>query len=95
MSGLYIIIIFFLILHFSIFVGLFLNREKVKELLKFLVSIVFELVFELGKTLLLAGVVGVYFIPETKDFTTAIKVGIIFFIIGYAMKYKKDNKWVQ
>lgn len=92
MNGIYIILTFFLLLHFSLFLGLYLNKEKVKKLLKFLVSMVFELVFELGKTLLLAGVVGIYFIPETKDFTTAIKVGIIFFIIGYTMKYKKDNR---
>lgn len=92
MNGLYLIISFFLILHLSVFIGVFLDREKVKKLLKFLVSMVFELVFELGKTLLLAGVVGIYFIHEDKDFTTAIKVGIIAFIVGYTMKYKKDNK---
>ena len=69
MNGLYLIIGFFLILHFSIFIGMFLDREKVKKLLRFLVSMVFELVFELGKTLLLAGVIGIYFIHEDKDFT--------------------------
>ena len=53
---------------------------------------VFELVFELGKTLLLAGVIGIYFIHEDKDFTTAIKVGIIAFIVGYIAKYRKENK---
>ena len=94
MNGLYFILGFFLILHFSIFVGLFLDREKVKKLLRFLVSMVFELVFELGKTLLLAGVIGIYFIHEDKDFTTAIKVGIIAFIVGYIAKYRKENKWV-
>ena len=60
MNGLYFILGFFLILHISIIIGLFLDREKVKKLLRFLVSMVFELVFELGKTLLLAGVIGIY-----------------------------------
>lgn len=91
MNGFYIIL-FFLLLHLSVFILLYIDKEKAKKFLKFLISMMFELVFELGKTLLLAGVVGIYFIPETKDFTTAIKVGIIFFIIGYIMKYKKDNK---
>ena len=95
MNGLYFILGFFLILHFSIFVGLFLDREKVKKLLYFLGSLFIEIVYELGKTLFLAGVVGIYFIPETKDFTKAIFGGIIFFIIGYGLKYRKENKWVR
>ena len=58
MNGLYLIIGFFLILHFSIFIGMFLDREKVKKLLYFLGSLFIEIVFELGKTLFIAGVVG-------------------------------------
>ena len=92
MNGLYLIIGFFLILHFSIFVGLFLDREKVKKLLYFLGSLFIEIVYELGKTLFIAGVVGIFFIHEDKDFTTAIKVGIIAFIVGYIAKYRKENK---
>ena len=92
MNGLYFILGFFLILHFSIFVGLFLDREKVKKLLYFLGSLFIEIVFELGKTLFIAGVVGIFFIHEDKDFTTAIKVGIIAFIVGYIAKYRKENK---
>jgi hypothetical protein len=92
MNGLYIIIIFFLILHISIIIGLFLDREKVKKILRFLGSIFVEIIYELGKTLFLTGIVGVYFIHEDKDFTKALYGGIIFFIIGYGLKYIKENK---
>ena len=95
MNGLYLIIGFFLILHFSIFIGMFLDREKVKKLLYFLGSLFIEIIYELGKTLFIAGVVGIFFIPEDKDFTKALYGGIIFFIIGYGLKYLKENKWVQ
>ena len=94
MNGLYLIIGFFLILHFSIFIGMFLDREEVKKLLYFLGSLFIEIVFELGKTLFIAGVVGIFFIHEDKDFTKALYGGIIFFIIGYGLKYRKENKWV-
>ena len=94
MNGFYIIL-FFLLLHLFLFIGLFLDIEKVKKILKFLASLFTEIVYELGKTLFLAGIIGIYFIPETKDFTKAIIGGIIFYIIGYGLKYRKENKWVR
>lgn len=92
MNGLYIII-FFLLLHTTIYIFLYIDKEKVKNILKFLASLFTEIVYELGKTLFLAGVVGVYFIPEAKDFTKAIIGGIIFYIIGYGLKYRKEKRW--
>lgn len=91
MNGLYIVLFFFL-LHICLFIGLLLDRERVKKILDFLASLFTEIVYELGKTLFLAGIVGLYFIPEAKDFTKAIFSGIIFYIIGYGFKYKKENK---
>ena len=92
MNGLYLIIGFFLILHFSIFIGLFLDKEKVKKLLDFLGSVFIEIIYELGKTLFIACIVWMFFLPEDKDFTKALYGGIIFFIIGYGLKYRKENK---
>lgn len=90
MNGLFIILLFFGLFHITIIIVFLLNRDKLKKLYNLLFNIVFELVFELGKTLLMAGVIGIYFIPETKDFTKALISGIIFFIVGYIAR--KDKK---
>jgi len=89
--GFYIIIVFLIIKIFLI-INLLVDKKKIRRLVVFFISIVFELAFELGKTLLLTGIIGLYFIPEEKDFTKTIYVGIILFILGYYVKYIKENK---
>lgn len=59
---------------------------KLEKVLKFVWKFATEVVYELGKTLFMAGLVGVYFIPESKDFTMAVQYGIIFYIVGYGLK---------
>lgn len=90
--GLAVILAIFIVIHLGVVVGFFVNKQKLKKIALLAMDMVFELAFELGKTLLMAGVVGIYFIPDTKDFTKAIISGIIFFIIGYIAKNKKDQK---
>ena len=89
-SGLIIILAVFGIIHIGVIVAFFVNKQKFKKMALLAMGMVFELVFELGKTLLMTGVVGIYFVPDTKDFTKAIISVIIFFIIGYIAK--KDKK---
>jgi|GEM_PF-3417800 len=89
--GFYIIIVFLIIKIFLI-IGFLANSKNLNRMLAFFISMVFELALELGKTLLLTGIIGLYFIPEEKDFTKTIYVGIILFILGYYVKYIKENK---
>ena len=90
-NGLIIIISIFILVHLFVLIGFFVNKHKLKKIALFTIDMIFELVFELGKTLLVTGVVGIYFIPDTKDFTKAIASGIIFFMIGYIAR-KKEQK---
>jgi len=89
--GFYIIILLLFIKIFLL-IALLVDKKKLIRELVFFVSMVCELIFELGKTLLLTGIIGMYFIPEEKDFTKVIYVGIILFILGYYFKYRKDVK---
>lgn len=69
-------------------VALIARRDwaKLEKVLKFIWKFTTEIVYELGKTMFIAGLVGVYFIPENKDFTMAVQYGIIFYIVGFAIK---------
>lgn len=69
-------------------VALIFKRDwvKLEKVLKFVWRFTTEVVYELGKTLFIAGLIGVYFIPESKDFTMAVQYGIIFYIVGYGLK---------
>jgi len=91
-TGLITIIVFFVVFHMVMAIAFVFNREKLKKIGNLILNMIFDLVYELGKTLLMAGVVGVFFIPDQKDFTKALISGIIFFIIGYIMKNRKDLK---
>ena len=62
--------------------------RRLEKVLKVLANFLFELIYELGKGAFTAGLIGVYFIPENKDFAMAIKYGIIFYIVGYLMNKK-------
>lgn len=90
--GLIVILIVFGVIHIGVIAGFLANEQKFKKIAILAMDMVFELVFELGKTLLMTGVVGIYFIPDAKDFTKAIISGIIFFMIGYISKNKKDQR---
>lgn len=69
---------------------LVLKRDwiKLEKFLKYLVAFLSELVYELGKGAFIAGLIGIYFIPENKDFAMAIKYGIIFYIVGFFLNKK-------
>ncbi len=69
-------------------VTLALNKEwvKLEKALKALAGFIFEIVYELGKGAVVAGLIGAYLIPESKDFAMAIKYGIIFYAVGYSLK---------
>ncbi len=88
--GLTAIIVFFGLFHFLIIIGFLLDRNKLKKIAIVILNMMTELIFELGKTLVMAGVIGMYFIPETKDFTKALISGIIFFVIGYIIKNRRQ-----
>lgn len=69
-------------------VALILTKEwaKLEKTLKFIWKFVTEIVYELGKTMFIAGLIGIYFVPENKDFTMAMEYGIIFYIVGFGLK---------
>lgn len=90
-NGLMVIMAIFVVIHAGVLIGFFINKHKLKKIALLAVDMVFELAFELGKALLVAGVVGTYFIPDAKDFSKAIVSGIIFFILGYVVKNRKDQ----
>jgi hypothetical protein len=61
---------------------------KLGKFLKYLAAFLAELIYELGKGAFIAGLIGIYFIPENKDFAMAIKYGIIFYIVGFFLNKK-------
>jgi len=69
-------------------VALILKKDwvKLEKLLKNAGEFLAEIVYELGKGAVIAGLIGLYLIPETKDFADAIKYGIIFYAVGFALK---------
>ncbi len=62
------------------------ENEKLEIVLKVISGFLIEIVYELGKGAFIAGLIGMYFIPESKDFAMAVKYGIIFYAVGYGLK---------
>lgn len=62
------------------------NWVVLEKVLKFVAKLGADILYELGKVLLLTGIVGIYFIPDDKDFTKAIAFGILSYLIGFATK---------
>ncbi len=85
---------FFILLTFILFCSAvfvfnlyFHNRRLAIDIIIVFAGYLSMIAFELGKALLMASLIGIFFIPEVKDFTFGVICGTIFITIGYVSTY--------